>query len=102
MHPFTYAQLDARAKRFINEDRNVKIETDKNRLQLSKIFEWFKDDFLRILPDNEKNITAYLKRYLTPERREALEKLRSPRIDYNEYDWRINDQARSDIAATKF
>jgi hypothetical protein len=95
------AQLDAQARRFINEDRSVKIDTVAGRLNLSKIFDWFEKDFLETLPDGRKKITLYLKRYLTPERQQALEKLQAPRIEYIEYDWRINDQARSDIASSR-
>jgi hypothetical protein len=94
-------QLDTQARRFINEERSVKIDNGRGRLLLSKIFDWFKKDFTDPLPAGQKNITVYLKRYLTAERLQALEQLRSPRIEYIEYDWRINDQARGDVAATR-
>jgi hypothetical protein len=97
-------QLDLQARKFINEDRNVKF--DGARLQLSKIFDWFSDDFTAQQAGNQKQadkkkVTDYLRRYLTPERLKELEKLREPRIDYFEYDWRINDQARTDVARTR-
>jgi hypothetical protein len=90
-------QLDRQARRFINEDRSVKLDAAKNRVYLSKIFDWFKDDFTKTLPAGQKDATEYLKPYLTPERRQAFEQLRAPRIEYIDYDWRINDQARSDV-----
>ncbi|MEW6734934.1 MAG: DUF547 domain-containing protein [Acidobacteriota bacterium] len=94
-------QLQAQAHKFINEERNVRIDEQQNRLYLSKIFDWFENDFLHVLPgkERERKITDYLKRYLSPTRQQALARLSTLRIEYIDYDWRINDQARKDVVA---
>jgi hypothetical protein len=91
-------QLDARTSLFFNEDRNVRIDAAGNRLFLSKIMDWYSDDFIATLPAGEKEITSYVERWLTPDRQAALARLRAPKIAYVNYDWRINDQARPDVA----
>ena len=93
------AQLETQAQKFINEERNVKIDTKTNALHMSKIFDWFAEDFLVAFPGekDKKKVTQYLKPYLNASRRQALEQLKTDKIEYIEYDWRINDQARQDI-----
>jgi hypothetical protein len=88
-------QLDAQAVKFINEERNVKIDLNQNQLVVSKIFEWYKDDF--VLPT--ETITSYIERYLSQPKQAQLQKLKAPKIVYQQYDWRINDQARQDSAS---
>lgn len=93
------AQLEAQAQKFINEERNVRIDTKTNTLHMSKIFDWFAEDFLVTLPGekDKKQVTKYLKPYLSYSRRQTLEGLKNIKIEYTEYDWRMNDQARQDI-----
>lgn len=92
-------QLEAQAQKFINEERNVKFDAKANALHMSKIFDWFAEDFLVAFPGekDKKKVTEYLKPYLNNSRRQALDTFKSAKIEYIEYDWRINDQARQDV-----
>jgi hypothetical protein len=93
------SQLEAQAKKFINEERNVKFDTKANSIQMSKIFDWFAEDFLVAFPGekDKKKVTEYLKPYLNSSSRQNLQQLNVSKIEYIEYDWRINDQLRPDI-----
>lgn len=93
------SQLETQAKKFINEERNVKFDTKANSIQMSKIFDWFAEDFLVAFPGekDKKKVTEYLKLYLNSSSRQNLQQLKASKIEYIEYDWRINDQARPDV-----
>jgi hypothetical protein len=91
-------QLERATREFINDEREVMIDTPRNRLVLSKIFDWYKSDFAEAIPgaaSEDAGLIDYLKRYLTPERRRALERLSNPKIEYLDYDWGLNEQAAS-------
>jgi hypothetical protein len=84
-------QLEALARRFINEPRHVTIDPEANRLTLNKIFDWFEEDFeAAVSAGGPPKIVAYLVRYSDPERRKQLEGLRKPKIKYHRYDWGLN------------
>lgn len=85
------AELDAAMREFVAEERNCRLDPAKKTVQLSKIFDWFSDDFL----DYEKrqgnakpNVIDYVNRYRAAEAQIP----RDYRIDFPEYDKRINKQ----------
>jgi uncharacterized protein DUF547 len=90
--------LDQSARRFINDARNVKYDAAEKKLYLSKIFDWFQDDFLNYL--KEKNagqtphIAQYILLYLDGPSREALQNtpLNEIRVSYLSYDKSLNEQ----------
>jgi hypothetical protein len=72
------AQLDAQARGFINNPIKNKI-TD-NKVQLSKIFDWFKSDFTK-----EKPLFSFLQQY-------TYVKLSNDfNAEYLGYDWNLNE-----------
>ena len=71
-------QLEARARLFLNQERNIRVNRAKREVTLSQIFEWYKQDF-------GDSTVAFIARY-RPELREGKWKLR-----YVDYDWRINE-----------
>jgi len=72
-------QLDNQAKRFINDNQmNVLSET---KLKLSKIFEWYGDDFRK-----ESTLVNYLNKYCVIEINPKV------KIAFKEYDWKLNNQ----------
>ena len=79
-------QLDAGARQFVGEDRNVSIDPGRNEVVLSKIFDWYAGDF-----GGKGKLVEYVQRYSTPARREALARLKNPRLRFRDYDWGIND-----------
>jgi hypothetical protein len=82
------AQLDAQAKRFINDpERNV-IDPSRPKVQISMIFVWFKEDFMRATGTVEKYIAPYVE---NPAAREFLLSGKSP-TQHLPYDWTLNAQ----------
>ncbi|MBI1982726.1 MAG: DUF547 domain-containing protein [Acidobacteria bacterium] len=91
-------QLDAATRAFINDPRHVKLDAAGNRIELSKIFDWYASDFTEALGSKsggKRTVADYLKGYLNDERRQVLEKLPQAKVSYQEYDWNLNDQAQA-------
>ncbi len=91
------AQLDAAARAFINDNRQVVLDETRHTIVLSKIFDWYASDFQNAYAAKFKKrgtVADYLKVYLTPERLGILEKLSGAKVTYQDYDWGLNDQAR--------
>ncbi len=94
----TWDVLNQSAKRFINDPRNVKFDPATKKLQLSKIFDWFKDDFLTYLKEQkgiaQPHISQYILMYLDSPTREALEKTPASEISvsYFSYNKNLNEQ----------
>jgi hypothetical protein len=90
--------LDQSARRFINDPKNVKYDAAAKRLHLSKIFDWFEDDFLNYLKEKNGNqpphIAQYILLYLDGPSREALQNapLNEIRVSYFSYDKSLNEQ----------
>ncbi len=68
-------QLDKATKEFIDSERN---QISKDRLNLSKIFKWYKNDFL------DGNVRSFIKNYTEV----AISS--NADIDYLDYDWNLN------------
>lgn len=87
-------RLDAAMRSFLNEERNVRIDTLGEKVTLSKILSWFEDDFTGWLEREHRMANAgildYVQRYLTADRAKALKASYS--VDYYDYDWSLNDQ----------
>lgn len=94
----TWDALNQSAKRFINDERNVKFDAAARKLYLSKIFDWFAEDFLGYLRDQkgEKNphLSQFILMYLDGPQRDALANTPPDRITlkYFSYDKSLNEQ----------
>ncbi|MEM1143322.1 MAG: DUF547 domain-containing protein [Pseudomonadota bacterium] len=80
------AALNAAARSFVNDPRGVVVLPD-GRLQVSKIYAWYRKDFGATTED----VLAHLRRYAAPELRAQLED--RTRIDRYAYDWSLNDSS---------
>ncbi len=90
-------QLDAAARAFINDNRQVTLDDVGHKIVLSKIFDWYASDFREAYPakfQKDGTVLDYLKLYLTPERQAILQKLSGAKVSYYDYDWGLNDQAQ--------
>ncbi len=80
---FTGEKLDGQfeklAKTFVNSEKGVRLAADKKGVELSKIFDWYKDDFKDGGPLQFIN-----KRRSSPVPPDA-------KITYQDYDWGLND-----------
>ncbi len=75
--------LTEAARSYINHPRGVSIEGE--RLYVSKIYEWFVEDF----GGDEKGVLAHMRHYANPELAKRLAKFTA--IDGYRYDWGLND-----------
>ena len=80
-------QLNAEAKRFINDKEKVRLDRENNVLYYSAILDWFEEDFLVV----EKDILSYIKKYIREEDREYLEQ-NTVQLKVLDYDWNLNKQ----------
>jgi hypothetical protein len=82
-------RLDEALREFVNEPRNVEIDDVEKSVTLSKIFDWFKGDFLaeqRETADGSPKLIDYINRYRDPADQVPAEY----RIGFLRYDKRIN------------
>jgi len=80
---WTDEQLDQAAREFINNEKNVLVESED--VMLSKIFKWYKKDF-------PGDILIYLQQYADPSLQQKLQAASDAkyRIRYEDYDWSLN------------
>jgi hypothetical protein len=85
--PFTpgnlEAMLDEGARSFVNHPRGVSVKN--GRLTLSRIFQWYREDFGR----TDADIIRHVSTFATPALRQQLETIRD--IDGYDYDWTLNE-----------
>jgi hypothetical protein len=89
--PTLEAELDAEMRRFVAEPRNVKVDAQARTVTLSKIFDWFADDFLgyeKRQGNAGANQLDYVNRYRAADARVP----RDFAIRFFEYDKRLNKQ----------
>jgi len=85
---FTAANLEAllerETRRYMNEERNVKLDTTRKELTVSEIFKWFKGDFGK----SDQDLMRYIAKYRagSPDFANAGWK-----IKYYAYNWSINE-----------
>ena len=79
-------QLDEVTQKFITNPENVKIDRPKRRVNLSKIFKWYKEDFT----EGYDGVPDFLADYLPSDDADfVLED--DIKFHYNDYDWSLND-----------
>lgn len=76
-------QLEDDAVRFINNPEKVRYEASTQTLYCSKIFKWYKADFLQVAASIPDYISSYLKTEIVSS---------EVKIAYLEYDWNLNQQ----------
>jgi uncharacterized protein DUF547 len=79
------AQLDDQARQFVNDPDRNRIDPATGAVELSMIFDWFKDDFRR----DGRALADFLAPYLNVQQVELLRE-KAPR--YRTYDWTMNAQ----------
>ena len=73
-----YSKMTAQTKRFLND--SSKNTYGKKEVQISKIFEWYQEDFTR----GGKTVFDFINKYRTDET------LNKQKITYQEYSWDLN------------
>ncbi len=79
------AQLDDQFKRFLeNRGKGLQVNHKNGRILLSKIFDWFKEDF-----EPKGGVLPFLSRYVS-ERDQLVLKKGTGKISYLDYNWDLN------------
>jgi hypothetical protein len=81
------AQLDNQGEQFLSDSFRNRYNEMENRLYLSKIFDWFSDDFKR----DKGNVKDFIKTYLPKSIQSKIGEETS--IGYLDYDWSLNNKA---------
>ena len=87
------AQLDEQAVRFMSDRTRNRWNAQRGRLEVSKIFDWFGEDF-RLGHQGVASLPAFLARYAEQlaDAPADRERIRSQQADiaYLDYDWKLN------------
>jgi hypothetical protein len=77
-------QLDRRARLFVNQTPNVRVDSGHREVMLSQLFDWYKQDF----GSSREAVLTFIAKY-RPDG--ALLRQGPWKISYFEYDWGINE-----------
>jgi hypothetical protein len=88
------AQLDQQTLRFLSDRTRNRYDVPRGRLEVSKIFDWFGDDF-RLGHRGVSSLPAFMARYadVLADAGADRERIRSQKLDigFLDYDWALND-----------
>jgi len=79
-------QLEAGAKSFLNDRGRNRYDPARNKLFLSKIFDWYGDDF--------KKKDGSVQNFVAPRMGKTSDeqtKIKSATLEWNDYDWSLNE-----------
>jgi hypothetical protein len=90
-------QLEDAAQDFINNPTKVRWNANEKKLEISKIFDWFSEDFASFADESwvkhyskkQAGPVAFISKYLPAG--EALKKSKV-KVEYLDYDWHLNEQ----------
>ncbi len=93
--PFTGAridqQLDDQARKFLNGPHGVRLEEHGGKLTLhvTKIMDWFKDDFASWGGGQ----VSFLRKFLTPDKVKRIDAAKGKvDLEFDDYSWKLNDR----------
>jgi len=86
--------LELAANEFINDPENVEVDHDDHIVHLSRIFKWYKSDFVNDVrlgsKPVERGLLSYVARYATGELSDDVAKAGAYDIVFRDYDWGLN------------
>ncbi len=80
-------QLDDQGRIFMSQTNKNRFDFEKNEIHISKIFDWFKDDFRK----NGKTELDFICQYLPEEQAQKLQANAAIKVKYTDYDWDLNE-----------
>ena len=88
------AQLDEQALRFMSDRSRNRFDAERGRLDVSKIFDWYGEDF-RLGHQGIRSLPNFMARYAqvltdAPADRERIRR-EQVEIGFGDYDWKLND-----------
>ncbi|MCY2959907.1 MAG: DUF547 domain-containing protein [Planctomycetota bacterium] len=79
------AQLDEQVKRWLADTTRNRLDRAKSSIEVSKVFEWFAEDFQR----EAGSARAWIARF-RPEDKDWLDAQKKVEVKFVEYDWALN------------
>jgi hypothetical protein len=89
------AQLDRETRRFLAEERNLRVDHAARTVWLSAILDWYADDFTdayRARTGRAGTVLDWMRPYLDEPRAAEVERAGDYRVRFFPYDWRLNDR----------
>lgn len=85
------SQLDDQARKFLNGPFGARLERDGDELTITttKIMDWFGEDF-----EKAGGRAAFIRRYIAPDKQRLFAGAKEIDIEYDDYDWALNDWKR--------
>lgn len=81
-------QMNEQGRLFMSQPDKNRFDLDKNEIAISKIFDWFKDDFRK----HGKSELEFISAFLPPEQaQKLLARAATIKVKYTEYDWDLNE-----------
>lgn len=78
-------QLDDQMKKFLSsKEKGMKLDAGKNKVYLSSIFKWFKEDF-----KSRGGVLKFIGKYVSPADSKALSNSKI-KVSYLDYNWKVN------------
>ncbi len=78
-------QLDDQMEKFLqSREKGMRLDEMKNRIYLSSIFKWFKEDF-----EGKGGVLKYISQYVSTEKKKVMNNSKL-KISYMDYNWKIN------------
>jgi hypothetical protein len=88
--------LELAAGEFINYPENVTVDHDSNVVYLSRIFKWYKNDFVDDVRRGgkpvENGLLSYISQYTTGELSNDIAEARHYDIVFRDYNWELNSK----------
>ncbi|NIS61156.1 MAG: DUF547 domain-containing protein [Proteobacteria bacterium] len=80
------ARLEEETREYLNSERGIRIDRTRNTLYLSRIFDWYEEDFIQ----KSGSVANFIRPYL---KREVVSFLdRKPKMKFLGYNWALNAQ----------
>ena len=77
-------ELDRRARLFVNQAANVRVDSARREVTLSQMFDWYKQDF----GSSVEGVLSFIGKYRSDG---GLLRQGNWKVSYFEYDWGINE-----------
>jgi hypothetical protein len=81
-------QMEEQTRQFINDPEKNSFDFAKNEAMISKIFDWFEEDFKKY----DSSVLAFISRYLPAEQgKQLLVNPKNFKIKHHDYNWELNE-----------
>jgi hypothetical protein len=87
--------MDTAAREFISDSNNVSIDHKNQTVSLSRIFKWYKRDFINDLRAKglpvERGLVGYVAQYADESLQADLHRAADYTVEFRDYDWSLNE-----------